>query len=51
MRIYELQQKILHLKKEKDICILAHSYVAQEIKEIADFTGDSYALACRAAEV
>lgn len=51
MRIYELQQKILHLKKEKDICILAHSYVAQEIKEIADFTGDSYALAFRAAEV
>lgn len=51
MKIHELQQNILKLKKEKDICILAHSYVAQEIKEIADFTGDSYALACRAAEI
>lgn len=48
MTVTELQQKILKLKKEKDVCILAHSYVAREITEIADFTGDSYALAVKA---
>lgn len=51
MKINELQQKILRLKKEMDICILAHSYVAREITEIADFTGDSYALAVKAKQV
>ncbi len=51
MNIYEMQQKILQLKKEKDVCILAHSYVAREISEIADFTGDSYGLSVQAARV
>ncbi len=51
MNVYELQQEILKLKKEKDICILAHSYVAREICEIADFVGDSYALSVKAAGV
>lgn len=51
MTVYELQQEILKLKKEKDICILAHSYEAREICEIADFTGDSYALSVKAASV
>lgn len=46
--IKDIQQEILKLKKEKDICILAHSYVAHEIIEIADFTGDSYALSVKA---
>ncbi len=46
--ISDIQQEIMRLKKEKDICILAHSYVAHEILEIADFTGDSYALAVKA---
>lgn len=46
--IKDLQQTILKLKKEKDICILAHSYMSEEICEIADFTGDSYALAKKA---
>ena len=45
--IKDIQNEILKLKKEKDVCILAHSYMAQEIKEIADFTGDSYALAVK----
>lgn len=45
MNISEMQKKILQLKKEKDICILAHSYQRREIVEIADFVGDSYALA------
>ncbi len=44
MTVKEMQEKILQLKKEKDICILAHSYVAREIIEIADFTGDSFQL-------
>ena len=44
MTVREMQDKILQLKKEKDICILAHSYVAREIQEIADFTGDSFQL-------
>ncbi len=51
MTILEMQNKILELKKEKDICILAHSYQRREIIEIADFTGDSYALAKKAAAV
>ncbi len=48
MTIAELQQAILTLKKEKDVCILAHSYQAKEIIVIADFTGDSYALSVQA---
>lgn len=49
--IKDLQEKILKLKKEKDICILAHSYQDQEILEVADYTGDSYALSVKAASV
>ena len=50
MTIKEVQDEILRLKKEKDICILAHSYQAREIIEIADYTGDSYALSKIAAK-
>ena len=46
--IRNLQDEILRLKKEKDVCILAHSYTAHEILEVADFSGDSYALSVRA---
>ena len=49
MTIKEVQDEILRLKKQNDICILAHSYQAREILEIADFTGDSYALSKMAA--
>jgi quinolinate synthase len=49
--IKDIQEEILKLKKENDICILAHSYQAHEILEIADFTGDSYALSVKAAQV
>ncbi len=45
MNIKDMQEKIINLKKENDICILAHSYQRREITEIADYTGDSYALA------
>ena len=48
--IYELQSKIMKLKREKDVCILAHSYQGHEILEIADYVGDSYQLAVKAAE-
>ncbi len=48
MNIRQLQEKILQLKIEKDTCILAHSYMSEDICEVADFTGDSYALAVKA---
>lgn len=51
MLIREMQEEILKLKREKDFCILAHSYVAREIIEIADITGDSFALAKEAMKV
>lgn len=50
MNISELQSEIIRLKKEKDICILAHSYQAEEILEVADFTGDSYKLSVDASK-
>jgi quinolinate synthase len=49
MTIAELQGEILRLKQETDTCVLAHSYQAREILEIADVAGDSYALAKAAA--
>lgn len=42
--IRDIQEEILRLKKEKDVCILAHSYQTCDIIEIADFVGDSFAL-------
>ncbi len=44
----ELQDRILSLKKEKDVCILAHAYQTHDIIEIADFVGDSFALSRKA---
>ncbi len=44
MKLRELQEEILRLKKETNTVILAHCYQAREIVEIADFTGDSYKL-------
>lgn len=46
----DLQNEILQLKKERDFLVLAHSYMSEEICEIADFTGDSFALAKSAAK-
>ncbi|MDY2959722.1 MAG: quinolinate synthase NadA [Hornefia sp.] len=43
-----LQRKIIKIKKEKDICILAHAYQSHDILEIADYTGDSFGLSKKA---
>lgn len=48
--IKDLQNEILKLKKEKDFCILAHSYQGKEITEIADFVGDSFQLSVMASK-
>ena len=45
-----LQDRILQLKKEKNICILAHAYQSQDIWEVADYVGDSYGLSLEAAK-
>lgn len=46
--ISKIQETILTLKKEKDVTILAHSYQAKEIVEVADYTGDSFQLSLMA---
>lgn len=51
LNMKDIQQEIIRLKKEKDICILAHSYQGHEIIETADFTGDSYKLSVDATKV
>lgn len=51
MNISEMQAEILRLKKENDVCILAHSYQTHDILEVADFVGDSFALSVKAQSV
>lgn len=46
----ELKDEIIRLKKEKNALIMAHYYQREEIQEIADFIGDSLALARQAAK-
>ncbi len=46
----ELKKRILELKKERGALIVAHNYQRDEIQDIADMTGDSYALACKVKE-
>ena len=46
----QLQEEILKLKKEKDVCILAHAYQTQDIIEVADFVGDSFGLSQKAVD-
>ena len=50
LTVREMQDEILRLKKENDVCILAHAYQTQDILEVADYTGDSYGLSLQAAK-
>lgn len=46
----QMQDEILRLKTENDICILAHAYQSHDILEVADYVGDSYGLSVQAAK-
>ncbi|MEE1019343.1 MAG: quinolinate synthase NadA [Acutalibacteraceae bacterium] len=47
----ELMDAIIKEKKARGITILAHTYQSPEIQEIADVTGDSYALSVAASKI
>ncbi len=47
--INDIKNEIIRLKKENNICILAHCYENRDVVEVADFVGDSFALAKKAA--
>ena len=49
MTTRELQDEIVRIKKEKNVCILAHAYMTRDICEIADYVGDSFGLSQQAA--
>lgn len=51
MALKDIQNEIIRLKKEKDVCILAHCYQTPDILEVADFVGDSFALSIEASKV
>lgn len=51
MTTADIQKEIIRLKKENDFCILAHCYQTPDILEVADFTGDSFALSTKAMDV
>ncbi len=50
MTVREMQDEIIRLKKEKDVCILAHAYQSRDVIEVADFMGDSFGLSVEASK-
>ena len=46
----ELKREIRRLAKEKNAIVMAHYYTEGDVQEVADFVGDSLALAQKAAE-
>ena len=46
----DLKEELNRLRKEKNAVILAHYYQTGDIQDIADFVGDSLALALWAAK-
>src|SRR5882672_6971118 len=47
----EIQSRIQHLKREKDIVLLAHNYQYPEIQAVADIRGDTLELCFAATKV
>ncbi len=50
MTVRQMQDEILRMKKENDVCILAHAYQSRDVIEVADFVGDSFGLSRQASK-
>lgn len=50
MNTRKMQDEIIRLKKENDVCILAHAYTSHDVWEVADYVGDSFGLSQQAAK-
>ena len=50
MNTREMQDEIIRLKQENDVCILAHAYTSHDVWEVADYVGDSFGLSQQAAK-
>ena len=50
MTIAEIQQEIMRMKKEQDICILVHAYQGTGDTGVADYMGDSTGLSVQASK-